>query len=782
MALFGSKTAKRHRASRLSGIGSSHRTLSRVWTALKDRGVLARLLLVLFAMLVLTMVVEGWKSPFRFRRGDRPAHGVLATVQFDRVDRHETERRRRQAEERVPRYFRRQPMQIDSLKSLLRSDFHEIAKAMSAETVTADVRKAFGLQVDATEADTPARRAAVESQWQSLKNVVTAADEGREQFDDKTRQERLESLLDQFGALAAIIERRGCIDESDITKNNLQPGTRLLLMAEDLSDEADIVSVVDVDLKTMLDAGGPIAAQWDSLMQLNPIRPQMEQWIRNRVRPTLRYDYQATDEARQVARKSIEEVYETRYPEQVLIRPGQRIKDEELELLLDEYRAAESRVPSYVRLIRVSTSFLMIALLAFINGYYLVHNEPKLVRSISRLMTYLATIIIAVAISRWLTGSTLRPELVPVTVAAMILAVAYNQVMAALTAITISLLLTLSTVGDLSQFVILLSCSVTAVIPLSQVSSRLTLIKVGFLTAIACMLVFCGMEILGGHSLEYLWSEQDILVEGLKGAGWCLVAGYLVAGSLPFIENVFGVVTDISLLELSDISHPLLQELVRRAPGTYNHSIAVATIAESAAEAVGGNGLLVRVGAYYHDIGKMLKPEYFVENMTEGMKSKHDNLVPAMSTLIIIGHVKDGVDLARQHHIPQSLIDFIEQHHGTTLVKYFFLEATKLAEEDPDHSCDVLESSYRYPGPKPQTREAGVLMLADAVESASRTLNDPTPKRIESLVHKITLDRLLDGQFEESNLTLSEIRTIEESLTKSLIAIYHGRIKYPDQR
>ncbi len=364
----------------------------------------------------------------------------------------------------------------------------------------------------------------------------------------------------------------------------------------------------------------------------------------------------------------------------------------------------------------------------------------------------------------------------------MILAVAYNQVMAALTAITISLLLTLSTVGDLTQFVILLSCSVTAVIPLTQVSSRLTLIKVGFLTGIASILVFCGMEILGGHSLEYLWSEQDILVEGLKGAGWCLVAGYLVAGSLPFIESVFGVVTDISLLELSDISHPLLQELVKRAPGTYNHSIAVATIAESAAEAVGGNGLLVRVAAYYHDIGKMLKPEYFIENMTEGMKSKHDNLVPAMSTLIIIGHVKDGVDLARQHHIPQSLIDFIEQHHGTTLVKYFFLEATKIAEEDPDHSCDVLESSYRYPGPKPQTREAGVLMLADAVESASRTLNDPTPKRIESLVHKIMLDRLLDGQFEESNLTLSEIRTIEESLTKSLIAIYHGRIKYPDQR
>jgi membrane-associated HD superfamily phosphohydrolase len=167
--------------------------------------------------------------------------------------------------------------------------------------------------------------------------------------------------------------------------------------------------------------------------------------------------------------------------------------------------------------------------------------------------------------------------------------------------------------------------------------------------------------------------------------------------------------------------------------------------------------------------------------MTEGMKSRHDNLAPAMSTLIIIAHVKDGVNLAMKHHIPQSLIDFIEQHHGTTLVRYFFVEATKLAEDDPD-SSEVQESSFRYPGPKPQSREAGVLMLSDAVESASRTLSDPTPKRIETLVHKITMDRLLDGQFEESTLTLSEIRTIEESLTKSLIAIYHGRLVYPEQR
>ncbi|HUE13627.1 MAG TPA: HD domain-containing protein, partial [Planctomycetaceae bacterium] len=163
-------------------------------------------------------------------------------------------------------------------------------------------------------------------------------------------------------------------------------------------------------------------------------------------------------------------------------------------------------------------------------------------------------------------------------------------------------------------------------------------------------------------------------------------------------------------------------------------------------------------------------------------ESRHQHLAPAMSTLIIIGHVKDGVDLALQYNLPRPLIDFIEQHHGTTLVEYFYREATRLADRQPDYKANVEESSFRYPGPKPQTREAGVLMLADAVESASRSLSDPTPKRIENLIHEITMNRLLDGQFDECALTLSEIHVIEESLAKSLIGIYHARIKYPEQR
>jgi putative nucleotidyltransferase with HDIG domain len=248
---------------------------------------------------------------------------------------------------------------------------------------------------------------------------------------------------------------------------------------------------------------------------------------------------------------------------------------------------------------------------------------------------------------------------------------------------------------------------------------------------------------------------------------------------LPMVEKIFNVQTDLSLIELGDPAHPLLQELIRRAPGTYNHSITVASLAEGAAEAIGARGLLVRVGAYFHDIGKMLKPGYFAENQGQG-DNRHRSLVPAMSTLVIIAHVKDGADLARQSKIPESIIDFIQQHHGTTLVEYFYRQASESKKSNPD-GAEVDESSFRYPGPKPQTKEAGILMLADAVESASRVLVEPTPSRIESLVEDISRKRLLDGQFDECGLTLEEVRKIGDSLVKSLTAVYHGRVKYPDQ-
>jgi cyclic-di-AMP phosphodiesterase PgpH len=781
MALTGQKHSRRHRTSRRN-IGASHGAIARVTKSLRDRGVLARLALCLLAIVILSFVVEAWKTPFTWRHGDRPDYGILAAVDFQRINSREIERRREQKVGRVPLFFRRESLPLDTLTDQLRADFLLVAESRSLETLDEVARKVFGLEEPVVTVGDKSGTTMPVGKYEILFRLVQAADQAADGVTEQARIDRVEGLLADFQQLLHIIDRLGIIDPEYVALEELGPGQRLAIQTAE-SDVETVAGVADVTLSAMMKPGGRIAAAWESVPLLTTVRPSIEAWLSSRIEPTLSYDRSRTLEVQLEARKNVPVVYEKYHRGETLVGPGELLGEVELKLLRDEYDEAEKQVPFYLRLIRTGTVVLMMIVLAVINGAYLVRNEPGLVQSYSRLSVYLGSMILAVGVGCWSTQTPiLRAEVVPVVVMAMIFAVAYNQIMGALTAMTISLLLILATSGELTEFVVLISVSATAVILLSSVPSRSTLIKVGFVTGIAFFVVDCGMGVLQSQSLDIIWSDGQILTEACKGAAWCLGAGFLVAGSLPFVERAFGVVTDISLLEMSDISHPLLQELVRRAPGTYNHSISVATIAETAAESIGANGLLVRVGAYFHDIGKMLKPEYFVENMTAGMTSRHDDLAPAMSTLIIIGHVKDGVDLALEHHLPQPMIDFIEQHHGTTLVQYFYHEAKKQAGADSDHRTDAEESSFRYPGPKPQTKEAGVMMLSDAVESASRTLSEPTPRRIETLVHKITMDKLLDGQFEESPLTLSEIRTIEESLTQSLIAIYHGRIKYPDQR
>jgi putative nucleotidyltransferase with HDIG domain len=324
-----------------------------------------------------------------------------------------------------------------------------------------------------------------------------------------------------------------------------------------------------------------------------------------------------------------------------------------------------------------------------------------------------------------------------------------------------------------SELIVIMGTATATILCLGSIRTRRKLIYVGLFSGAVAIVLNLLMETIDDQPLDWILLGQSLFT-GL----WTLLAGFIIFGMLPFIEHAFGVLTDLSLLELGDVSHPLLQELIRRAPSTYNHSVTVGSIAEAAAESIGARGLLCRVGAYFHDIGKMLKPAYFIENQsTEG--NRHESLMPAMSTLVIIAHIKDGSDLGRQHHLPQPIVDLIVQHHGTMLVEYFYGLARK--ESDPEDG-EIDESSFRYPGPKPQTKEAAVLMLADAVESASRTLVDPTPARIEGIVRELAERRLDDGQFDESGLTLRELRTIERSLAMSLASIYHGRIKYPDQK
>ncbi len=249
--------------------------------------------------------------------------------------------------------------------------------------------------------------------------------------------------------------------------------------------------------------------------------------------------------------------------------------------------------------------------------------------------------------------------------------------------------------------------------------------------------------------------------------------GILLA--LKIFEYLFSVITNFSLLELSDFNQPLLKRLILEAPGTYHHSLVVSNIAEAAADAIGANALLTRVGAYYHDIGKLVKPDYFTENQI-ATGNKHDDLEPSMSRLVILNHVKEGLELAKKYRLNPIIANFIPEHHGTSLMHYFYQKALARS-GDID---EVGEASYRYPGPKPQRKETAIVLLADSAEAATRSLDELSPTSIDEVVRKVINNKFIDGQLDESNLTLKEIETIAVTFTRSLSAAYHGRVKYPE--
>jgi putative nucleotidyltransferase with HDIG domain len=489
----------------------------------------------------------------------------------------------------------------------------------------------------------------------------------------------------------------------------------------------------------------------------------------DRLPPGQRDDPDICEWVRQSVRRVID-----KYPRGTpMVLRGQPISEQQLTLLEEESRAFQHSLNRLDRCRRAFAVFLVMALLSLLLVLYVRRFQPALAESWPKIAGVCAlvmgTLCLALVLSRppWYAG------LVPLTVTTLVLTLAYNPQFALMTSLSLCLATTTALGGDVNYLLVQMGGLAAAVLLLRNVRTRTRLIEVGAGAGLGYLAMTLATGLLSGQTGKF------ILHDAGRNLAWGTLAGFLVTGSLPLVERCFGIITDISLLVLADGSHPLLQELLCRAPGTYTHSMTVATLSEQAAEAIAANPLLARVGSYFHDIGKMLKPHYFVEN--QAGENRHDALEPALSTLVIIGHVKDGVALAEQYRLPRPIIDFIKEHHGTTLVEYFYREALR-QQELQGVGTHQLEPSFRYPGPKPQNRESGIVMLADAVESSSRALSDPTPGSLRKLVHDLLMKRLLDGQFEESGLTLTELHRVEEALCKGLIALYHGRIKYPEAR
>ena len=717
--------------------------------AAKQRERLLRLGVVAVAILATAAIVHGDGPPFTYRLGQRPSRQIRVNVpEFQRRNQIRTQNDRALEAARVPPAMLNDPAPIKDLADRLDDLVDGVARshgpralaellgdAWTPDAATFETLKAAG--------DTPGKRV---------------------------------ELHRRIGRAFEPLARSGVLGPDTLPRS--EDGSRYLRVRTpgQRPEDAALVPRESVLPGRIDKPDGPVARDFAAAFDPPSLGAALFGLVGPKLAgtPTLRYEEHATNRARQEARARVADVYDPFRKGDVLVEQDQDITDEHLALLRLEHQTSNALLGLDARARRAGSIIVLVAALFALIGYYVHRHEPKIARSLPRIAVLCALVTASTGLVRLLAMQPWDADLIPVALLAMILAIAYNPHFALMVTFALSLLTSLALGTGISHFLVLMGGTAAGVLTLNEVRTRTKPIKVGAVAALGYFVLTWATG---------LWQSQPIpliAADAAWRAGWGIMSGFFLGGILPLVESAFGIVTGISLLELGDVTHPLLQELVRRAPGTHNHSITVGSIAEAAAERIGADSLLVRIGAYFHDIGKMLKPHYFIENQA-GAANRHANLAPAMSTLIIIGHVKDGVDLGRQHHLPERIIDLIEQHHGTTLVEYFYREAARRSGVDP-HGTAVQECSFRYPGPRPQSKEAGILMVSDAVESASRTLSEPTPARIEGLVREMIEKRLDDGQFDECGLTLREIGEIRESLIKSLIGIYHGRVKYPEQR
>lgn len=492
------------------------------------------------------------------------------------------------------------------------------------------------------------------------------------------------------------------------------------------------------------------------------------------MRPNMIYNQEATEKAIKEAVEAVQPVQKTIKAGEIIVREGDRVTEEQISIL---EQLGIQRSKSYPLTLVGAGIFVLITfwlIIEFLRRYY------KDIYENSSLLLLIALIFILILlITRFLTVIKIgdKPELnnlmgyaAPVAAGSMLIAMLLDNRLAYFMTMIMALYVGLLTEGNQLFYAIVAfvggTVGVFRVYKLSQTSD---LAKAGIYVALADILTIITLIFISGNvSLSLVFTGAAI------GAINGLLSAVLMIGALPYLETAFSITSMIRLLELSNPNHPLLKRLLLEAPSTYHHSLLVGNLAEAAAEAVGANPLLVRVGAYYHDIGKLKRPEYFIENQRGG-ENPHAKIAPALSALIITSHVREGLELAREARLPRIIMDFIEQHHGTSLARYFYNRALEEHEEG-----EVSEESFRYEGPLPQSREVALVMLADSVEAAVRSLPDPTPEKIKAMVHKIIKEKLDDGQLELSELTFRDLNTAAEAFCKVLDGIYHKRIEYPE--
>ncbi|WP_404453491.1 HD family phosphohydrolase [Oceanobacillus kapialis] len=482
------------------------------------------------------------------------------------------------------------------------------------------------------------------------------------------------------------------------------------------------------------------------------------------------YDAERTSEARKDAASSVEPVM-IRAGE-IIVREGQTITNEvyeELKLvgLLNNQR----------NLYPIIGLALLILLLASFVAYELNWISKRFKGDKRKIVSIILISIIVVSlmkiVSIYTTQSNQLFFVVPLATGVLLIKQLIHErsaiVLSVIYAILGSIIFNHQIPGSLNveAGVYFLLSQLAAIIFLMNVKDRMAILKAGAGMSAVNIVTLLSFIFLSFEK----YAIGDIFIQSAYGVVAAFLSAVLTIGLLPFFETVLGILSDIKLLQLSSPNQPLLKKLLTKAPGTYHHSIMVANLSETACEAIGANGLLARVGAYYHDMGKTVRPHYFIENQL-AIKNPHDVISPAESADIIISHPYDGADMLKKHRIPKEIVDIATQHHGTTLLKYFYYK-------EKEKNKKVKEESFRYPGPKPQTKEAAIICICDSVEAAVRSLKEPTEEKIEDIVVSIIRDRMTDGQLDESPLTLEDLNLVQRTICDTLKGIFHSRIQYP---
>ena len=674
-------------------------------------------------------------------------------VSFRVVNHEQTESAREQARQQATRVFTADDSLLHELRASLENLPRTLASVQSLDQVDSGIREQFRL--------TPEGLAALQAQ---------TAD-----------GEPLPDYLARIGRFWAGYERTPVLDAQTWQKTSQGLSAMLELRAT-----AQPPATVHRD--TAVNAEDPDALK-ARITQLcaqagidEPLRQVVVARLSVNAKPTFRLDAAATSARQAKAAEAVQDIVNEWPVGAVIFTRGDVLTPVQVDMWraeLAHFRAEAERWRVWVRRLSVIAASTAIATGAALYAFLFC---PRLRKKVSRmvwiatlLFTTLAIACISSVASPWALTVT---AVAPTVFVAAILVIAYDQRVSLAYSCLHAVLVCVALDQTIGLFGLIMTGVGVVVWRLREIRSRDTLIRMGLTTGLA--LAVATVLVLSIDRPVVLaavrQTARDAFLAGLGGVG----VGAIVLFILPLVERAFDITTGMTLIELRDPKQPLLRELQQRAPGTYNHSLNVATIAEAAAAAIGADTLLTYAGALYHDIGKMNKPEYFVENQWGGI-NKHDKLSPAMSLLVIVGHVKDGMEMAREYSLPRSLQYFIEGHHGTTLVEYFYHRAKKQA-ETADQGETPRELEYRYPGPRPRSKEVAILMISDAVESASRTLSEPTPARIDQLVRSIANKRLLDGQFDECDLTLKDLHAIVESVSKTVVSSYHGRVVYPAGR